>query len=166
MKWWQQLDWIRVHKELWGPGLSVCTPVSSGASCGHACGGEGWLWQSRNWGWLPAWIWGLGHLWCYSWAGWGVGYGEYFTQLVSNTKTYGVRSSKNSRVSVVAMLTLGFLSGKSCWGPLQSSLLKSVTKSSVMKAEILCREGPWGPQLFQPRGWYRCPLCFLFPSYL
>lgn len=59
---------------------------------------------------------------------------EQFKQLVSlNTRYCGALSSRNCRRSVWAVL-VGFLSGESCWRPLQSSLLESVMKSSVMRA--------------------------------
>lgn len=112
-------------------------PVSSGASCGLACGGEGWLWQSWSWGrpdgsgpgasvvlqlgWLRSGVWGVLH-----------------TTAVFNTKTCGVLSSKNSRGSVVAMLTLGFRSGKSCWGPLQRRSLGTTALPTMWLMQVAC----------------------------
>lgn len=48
----------------------------------------------------------------------------------ANTKSDGA-SSKGSGAAVSA---IGFLCGRSCWDPLQSSLLGSVMGSSVMRA--------------------------------
>ena len=46
-------------------------------------------------------------------------------------KPYGVLSGEICRKSAVALLTIGFLNGKSSWGSLKSSPLHS-TRSSVM----------------------------------
>lgn len=65
---------------------------------------------------------------------------------------------------MVAVLAIGFLSGESCWGPLWSSLLRSVRRSSVIKTvgilrvaravEVLNGEGPWQPWSLPPYGCY------------
>lgn len=99
-------------------------------------------------------------------------------QVVSaNMKTLGAKTS------VVKPQGLwggyGFLGGKSCWGPLWSSLLSSVMRSSVMRAgglggwsaasarvmEVLGREG-WELSSLKLHGGQNCYLLpfFLAPS--
>lgn len=93
------------------------------------------------------------------WLEWGQG----------GTQGAGVCECKNQwcfhnesfRESVAVVIAIGFLSGKSCWGPLWSCLLGSVMGSSGMKAVspqhpqmllrfsavkavgVLCRAGHW-----------------------
>lgn len=60
---------------------------------------------------------------------------EEFQQLESvNAKTCGAFSGESWRGSASAVLAVGFLSGKNCWDPLQSSLLGSLSRCPVMKA--------------------------------
>ena len=90
-------------------------------------------------------------------------------QVVSaNIKMLGVKTS------VVRPQGLwggyGFLGGKSCWGPLCSSLLESVIRSSVMKAGGL---GGWSAasarviELLGREGWEQSnPNCYSLPFFL
>lgn len=60
------------------------------------------------------------------------------------------------RGSVAALLATGFFKGERCWGPLCSSLLGSMMRSSVMKAERVCciYKGCWSPQKWRLLGSY------------
>ena len=77
---------------------------------------------------------------------------ELLRQLESEIDTIcGALSGEICRESVLAVLVFGSLSGKNCWGSLQSGLLESVVGSSVLQGsetsgkfiEILSGEGCW-----------------------